>query len=208
MPIRVAIVEDDPVTRKALALQINRASGLSIAGSYASAEEALSTMPGNLPDLVLMDINLPVRSGIECLVELKTAYPLLQILILTASEDSRQIFAALRAGASGYLLKGASRDELVAAIEDVHAGGSPMSAPIARKVVSYFHKIAKPSNDLENLTPREQDILSLLAQGNYYKEIATELGISSNTVRNHLHEIYNKLHVQSRTEAVLKFLKR
>jgi DNA-binding NarL/FixJ family response regulator len=207
MPIRVAIVEDDVVTRKALALQISRTSGLSIVASYVSGEEALKELPGSLPDVVLMDINLPLRSGIDCVVELKTTYPNLQILILTASEDSRQIFAALRAGASGYLLKGAPHDQLVAAIEDVQAGGSPMSAPIARKVVSYFHKIAEPSNDLEKLTPREQDILSHLAKGSYYKEIATELGISLNTVRNHLHEIYHKLHVQSRTEAVLKFLK-
>ena len=208
MPIRVAIVEDDVITRKTLALQIRRAAGLTLSASYFSAEEALGALPGNLPDVVLMDINLPLRSGIDCVIDLKTACPKLQILILTASEDSRQIFAALRAGASGYLLKGASRNELVAAIEDVHAGGSPMSAPIARKVVSYFHKITKPSNELGKLTPREQDILSLLAKGSYYKEIATELGISSNTVRNHLHEIYHKLHVQSRTEAVLKFLKR
>jgi DNA-binding NarL/FixJ family response regulator len=207
MPIRVAIVEDDVVTRKTLALQINRTTGLSLVASYVSGEEALKELPGNLPDVVLMDINLPLRSGIDCVVELKTNYPKLQILILTASEDSRQIFAALRAGASGYLLKGAPHDQLVAAIEDVQAGGSPMSAPIARKVVSYFHKIATPSNDLEKLTPREQDILSHLAKGSYYKEIATELGISLSTVRNHLHEIYHKLHVQSRTEAVLKFLK-
>jgi DNA-binding NarL/FixJ family response regulator len=208
MPIRVAIVEDNAITRKALAVQINRAAGLKLTASYASAEDALRDLPGNLPQVVLMDVNLPIRSGIECLIELKASHPKLQILILTASEDSRQIFAALRAGASGYLLKGASQDELVAAIEDVQAGGSPMSAPIARKVVSYFHKIAKPSSDLEKLTPREQAILSLLAEGNYYKEIATELSISANTVRNHLHEIYNKLHVQSRTEAVLKFLNR
>jgi DNA-binding NarL/FixJ family response regulator len=208
MPIRVAIVEDHPITRKGLASQLARMDGIKLTAAYASAEEALRDLPGNLPEVVLMDINLPVRSGIECLIELKAKYPKLQILILTASDDGKQIFAALQAGASGYLLKGANQAELVAAIEDVHAGGAPMSAPIARKVVSYFHKIAKPSSDLEKLTIREQAILTQLAKGSYYKEIASELGISSNTVRNHLHEIYNKLHVQSRTEAVLKFLNR
>jgi len=208
MPIRVAIVEDDVVTRKTLALQIGRATGLSLMASYASAEEAISALACKAPDVVLMDINLPLRSGIDCLVELKKTCPKVQILILTSSEDSGQIFAALRAGASGYLLKGASRDEIVSAIKNVQAGGASMSPPIARKVVSYFQKSAKPSIDLETLTAREQEILSLLAKGSYYKEIATELGIRTGTVRNHLHEIYRKLHVQSRTEAVLKFLKR
>jgi DNA-binding NarL/FixJ family response regulator len=208
IPIRVAIVEDHALTCKALAVQIGRTGALTLTATYASAEEALRSLPGNLPDVVLMDINLPGRSGIECAGELKAAHPQLQILMLTASEDREQIFAALRSGASGYLLKRASPDELIAAIEEVHLGGSPMPIQIARMVVSYFHQIKKPSNDFEKLTPREQAILSLLAKGSYYKEIATELGISSHTVRNHLHEIYNKLHVQSRTEAVLKFLAR
>jgi DNA-binding NarL/FixJ family response regulator len=183
-------------------------AGLTLTATYASAEDALRDLPGDLPDVVLMDLNLPGLSGIECVAELKAAHPELQILILTASGDIAQIFAALGAGASGYLLKRASPRELIAAIEEVHLGGSPMSMQIARKVVSSFHKSTKPSNDLKKLTLREQAILSLLATGSYYKEIATELGISTNTVHNHLHEIYNKLGVQSRTEAVLKFLAR
>jgi DNA-binding NarL/FixJ family response regulator len=208
MSIHVAIVEDDVVTRKVLALQIKRTPAFLLSGSYGSAEESLSDLAKKLPDVMLMDINLPGRSGVDCVIELKSTYPKLQILILTASEHSNQIFAALRAGASGYLLKGATHNQLIAAIKDVNSGGAPMSAPIARKVVSFFHKIDEPSRKLEMLTPREHAILSLLAKGRSYKEIATDLGISSNTVRNHLHEIYNKLHVQSRTEAVLKFLDR
>lgn len=208
MPIRVAIVEDHPQTREGLAMHIRRSKVLTLTAAYASAEEAIREIPSNLPDVVLMDINLSGMSGIECVAALKVNYPKLQILMLTVYDDSEQIFAALSAGASGYLLKRASPDEWIAAIEEVHQGGSPMSMQIARKVVSHFHQIDKPSSDLEKLTAREQAILSLLAKGSYYKEIAVELGISPNTVRNHLHGIYHKLHVQSRTEAVLKYLKR
>jgi len=208
IPIRVAVVEDDALTREGLAMHIGRTAGLTLTASCASAEEALRDLPGNLPDVVLMDINLPGRSGIECVSDLKAAHPKLQILMLSASEDREQIFAALRAGASGYLHKGDSPGEWIAAIGEVHRGGSPMSMQIAREVVSYFHQIKKLSDELGKLTPREQAILSLLSKGSYYKEIATELGISLSTVRNHLHEIYNKLQVHSRTEAVLKFLAR
>src|SRR4051812_8552532 len=208
MPIRIALVEDDPSVREGLILHLRRASNLMLTAAYASAEEAMREVPSNLPDVILTDINLPGRSGIECVAALKAAHPKLQILMLTVYDDSEQIFAALRAGASGYLLKRATPEELTAAIEEVREGGSPMSMQIARKVVTYFHQIAKPAGEVEKLTPREQAILSLLAKGSYYKEIAAELGISPNTVRNHLHEIYGKLHVQSRTEAVLKYLKR
>ena len=208
MPIRIALVEDDPSVREGLILHLRRASNLMLTAAYASAEEAMREVPSNLPDVILTDINLPGRSGIECVAALKAAHPQLQFLMLTVYDDSEQIFAALRAGASGYLLKRATPDELVAAIGEVREGGSPMSMQIARKVVSYFHEIAKPSSEVEKLTAREQAILSLLAKGSYYKEIAAELGISANTVRNHLHGIYGKLHVQSRTEAVLKYLGR
>jgi RNA polymerase sigma factor (sigma-70 family) len=206
MPIKVTIVEDDSSTRKAWAAQVKRAPALSLIASYASPKEALTDMPGNLPDVVLMDVNLSGCNGIECITQLKTRYPKLQILILTNSEHTKQIFAALRAGAGGYLMKGATQKKLVAAIEEVHSGGAPLSASVARKVVSSFHKADPSCSSLEKLTPREQAILALLAQSKHYKEIATELGISTHTVRNHLHEIYSKLQVHSRTEAVLKFL--
>ncbi|MBW8781501.1 MAG: response regulator transcription factor [Verrucomicrobia bacterium] len=206
MPIRIALVEDDASVREGLILHLRRAQNLMLTAAYASAEEAMRGVASDLPDVILTDINLPGRSGIECVAALKAAHPQLQFLMLTVYDDSEQIFAALRAGASGYLLKRATPEELIAAIVEVREGGSPMSMQIARKVVSYFHEIAKPSGEVEKLTAREQVILSLLAKGSYYKEIAAELGISANTVRNHLHVIYGKLHVQSRTEAVLKYL--
>jgi DNA-binding NarL/FixJ family response regulator len=208
MSIRVAIVEDHAATREGVAMHIRRAPGLALSAAYASGEEALRELPKNLPDVVLMDINMPGINGIECVAKLKAAYPRLHVLMLTVYDDSEDIFAALRAGASGYLLKRASPREVIEAVKDVNAGDSPMSMQIARKVVSYFHQIKKPASDTEKLTPREQTILSLLAKGSYYKEIADQLGISPNTVRNQLHGIYAKLHVQSRTEAVLKYLGR
>ena len=208
MPIRVSIVEDHVLTREGLALHLKRADKLALRACYGSAEEALRELPRELPDVVLMDINLPGRSGIECVAELKSAHPKVQVLMLTVYDDSDRIFAALRAGASGYLLKRSTPEELIAAIEEVHGGGSPMSMQIARKVVTHFHQIQKPASDMEMLTPREQTILAHLAKGSFYKEIADTLGISVNTVRNHLHGIYAKLHVQSRTEAVLKYLGR
>lgn len=206
-PIRVAIVEDHASIREGLIMHLRRAANILFTAAYASGEEALRGLPTDLPDVVLMDINLPGQSGIECVAALKALFPALQVLMLTVYDDSDQIFAALRAGASGYLLKRTPPNELIEAIKEVCRGGSPMSMQIARKVVAHFHQIAKPASDIEKLTPREQHILSLLANGSYYKEIAAELGISPNTVRNHLHEIYHKLHVQSRTEAVLKYLK-
>jgi len=153
-----------------------------------------------------MDINLPGMSGIECVVRMKVRRPATQVLMLTMYEDSELIFESLRAGASGYLLKNQPATELVQAIEQGHAGGAPMSMRIARKVVAYFQQISQPRSEMEQLTRREQEILALLARGYLYKEIADLLGISLSTVRTHLHAIYKKLHVQSRTEAVVKYL--
>jgi len=208
MPIRVAIVEDDPLTREGLTMHINRAENMLCVGAYGSTEEALKKLPDAKPDVAVMDINLPGRSGVECVAALKTTHPEIQVLMQTVYDDSEKIFESLRAGASGYILKRSAPTELIEAIREVHRGGSPMSMQIARKVVSHFHRISKPQAETEKLTPREQEILSFLAKGSYYKEIADQLGISQSTVRNHLHGIYGKLHVQSRTEAVLKYLGR
>ena len=154
------------------------------------------------PDVTLVDINLPGMNGIECVARLKAQLPGMQVLMLTKYEESDLIFNSLRAGASGYLLKKKLTTELVPAIEQVLAGGAPMSMQIARKVVDHFHRIRRPASDVEKLTPREQEILKLLARGHSYKEISESLNISLNTVKTHMHAMYEKLHVQSRTQAV------
>jgi DNA-binding NarL/FixJ family response regulator len=204
--IRVSIVEDDPMTREGFVKILRHAPEIVCLGTYASVEEAEREIPKIMPDVVLMDINLGGGSGIECVVALKRAHPTLQFLMVTTYDDSEMIFNSLRAGASGYLLKRSAATELLTAIVEVHNGGSPMSMQIARKVVSHFHQIRKPASDVELLTEREQGILALLAKGLPYKQIADQLCISPSTVHGHLHKIYGKLHVQSRTEAVVKFL--
>jgi len=204
--IKVSIVEDSRGTRESLAELLGRAPGLRCVGAHPNGEQALQAIPAENPDVVLMDINLPGMSGIECVSRLKARLPKLQVLMLTTYEESDLIFDSLRGGASGYLLKNMPPSELVQAVEQVHSGGAPMSMQIARKVVNHFQQIKKASNEVENLTKREQEILALLAKGYLYKEIADQLGISLSTVRAHLHTVYEKLHVQSRTQAVVKFL--
>lgn len=206
MPITITIVEDNQGTREGLKELLARAPGLTCVGAHSNGEEALRRIPAEKPDVVLMDINLPGMSGIECVARLKARSPQTQVLMLTTYEESDLIFNSLRSGASGYLLKNMAPAELVQAIEQVHAGGAPMSMQIARKVVAHFQQIKRPSSEVEKLTRREQEILGLLAQGYFYKEIADQLGISLSTVRAHLHAVYEKLHVQSRTEAVVKYL--
>ena len=165
-------------------------------------------MPADQPDVALVDINLPGMDGIKCVSELVERLPRLRILMLTRYDETDLIFNALRAGAHGYLLKKMVSTELIPAVEQVHAGGAPMSMQIAREVVHYFHRAAKPASDVEKLTVRELELLTCLAKGYRYKEIADKLGISMNTVRKHVTHIYEKLHVQSRTEATNKFLGR
>ena len=208
MPITISLVEDDRNTRENLAALLSGETRLRCLGAHATGEAAVACIPVEKPDVALVDINLPGMSGIECVGRLKEKLPKLQILMLTRFEQSDLIFNSIRAGASGYLLKTTPAPELIQAIEQVHAGGAPMSMQIARKVVDHFRQIQKPASDVETLTQREQEILELLAKGYYYKEISDRLGISYNTVRTHLQHIYEKLHVQSRTGAVLKFLGR
>ena len=203
--IRISIVEDSRGTREGLIQLLRHAPEIVCLAAYENAEQAEKAIPNLVPDLVVMDINLPGRSGIECVARLKKQIPQLEFLMLTTHDDSDKVFESLRAGASGYLLKGATPAELIQAIEQVSRGGSPMSMEIARKVVSHFHDVAKPANGIEDLTAREYEILSLLAKGLPYKQIADRLDISPRTVQNHLNAIYRKLHVQSRAEAAIKF---
>jgi DNA-binding NarL/FixJ family response regulator len=206
--LRVSIVEDDEDIRAHLARLISRAKGFELVSQYGSAEEALEAIPQQPAEVVLMDINLPGLSGIECVRALKMRLPQLQILMLTIYEDSDLIFESLIAGASGYLLKRTPGLQLLDAIRDVHAGGSPMNGQIARKVVQYFNQQSKSAPELDALSARELEVLELLACGRLYKEISDTLGITLDTVRKHLQSIYGKLHVHSRTEAVVKYLKK
>ena len=206
MQITVSIVEDIRETRENLVALLNGEPGLRCLHAYATGEEAVRGIPTDQPDVALVDIKLPGMSGIECVAKLKTMLPELRLLMLTTYEEHDLIFNSLRAGASGYLLKQMLHGELVQAIEQVHAGGAPMSMQIARKVVNYFNQLPQPAADVETLTRREHEILELLSKGYFYKEIGSNLGISMNTVRTHLKHIYEKLHVQSRKDATVKFL--
>lgn len=206
MAITVSIVEDDTGVRESLAGLINAAKGFRCVSQYPDAESALKAIPAEKPEVVLMDINLPGLGGVDCVRELKRTEPAIQVLMLTVYENTEVIFKALSAGASGYLLKQTPLPELLAAIEDVHQGGSPMTSHIARKVVQSFQQAQSP-RDTENLSPREQEVLEYLAQGYLYKEIADRLNIGFETVHTYIRRIYEKLHVRSRTEAVAKYLR-
>jgi len=206
MPITISIVEDDKKTRSTLTALLKGETRLSLISEYGSGEEAVVGIPLAMPQVALVDIHLPGMSGIECTAKLKAQLPELQVLMLTAYEDSDLIFNSLRAGASGYLLKRMVPTELIQAIEQVLLGGSPMSMRVARKVVDHFHHIRQPCSEMEKLTKREQEILTLLAKGYLYRQIGDTLGISIGTVRTYLQRIYEKLHVQTRTEATVKFL--
>lgn len=208
MPITISIIEDNAGTRNSMAALLNESPDLRCLSTYASGEEALRGIPEEKPDVALVDINLPGINGIECVARLKVLLPKLQVLMLTRFDDCELIFNALRAGASGYLLKKTLPDEIFEAIEQVRAGGAPMSMRIARKVVEHFHHIKQPTSEMEKLSKRELEVLTLLAKGFHYKEIGDQLGISLGSVRTYLQRIYEKLHVQSRTEATAKFLTR
>ncbi|MBX2990379.1 MAG: response regulator transcription factor [Bacteroidetes bacterium] len=208
MTIKVAIVEDIDGIRDGLSTLINGSDGFRCVSAHPNAEAALASFSAVKPDVVLMDINLPNMSGIQCVRKLKAISPSTQIIMHTVYEDAENIFESLQAGASGYLLKRTPPAKLLEAIMEVHAGGSPMSSTIARKVVQTFHQQGRSKSEQENLTPREEEILAELAKGFRYKEIADNLFIGVETVRSHIHKIYEKLHVRSRTEAVVKYLQK
>jgi DNA-binding NarL/FixJ family response regulator len=205
--ISVSIVDDEKMLCKSIATFLDGSAGFRCLSIYGSAEAALKHLPADRPDVVLMDINMAGMDGIECAKQLKILAPQIQIMMLTVYEDTERIFKALAAGATGYLLKRLEPDELLQAIRDVHVGGSPMSNSIARKVVASFQQADAAGKKQNLLSSREQAVLDCLAQGLAYKQIGDQLGISINTIRSHLRHIYEKLHVQSRTEAVAKYLR-
>lgn len=208
MNIRVSLVEDNAAIRDSLAAILNGSPGFAGLHICTTAEEALRKILSEPPDVVLMDINLPGMSGIECVRRLKERLPQLQIIMLTIEEDSRRVFESLEAGANGYLVKHLPPAEILEAIQEIHRGGSPMSSQIARLVVQTFQARGQSRRLEENLTPREEEILTWLTKGYRSKEIADALGIATQTVNVHLRNIYEKLHVRSRAEAVAKFLRK
>lgn len=204
--ITVAIVEDDAGIRRSLEWLLKSSEEFSCVASCGNAEEALRVLPKSAPQVILMDINLPDRSGIECTARIKELLPSTQVVMITVYDDAEKVFNSLRAGASGYILKRATPERISQAIREVHAGGVPMSSEIARKVLGVFREPAPPPAEDQNLSRREQEVLELLSQGAANKEIADKLSISIETVTWHLRHIYAKLHVRSRTQAALKFL--
>jgi len=203
----VVIVEDDRAVRENLAALIKMDDRLRLLGSFGSAEAALQEIPVLQPRIAVMDINLPRMSGIECVGRLKLQLPSLLVLMLTVYEDDDSVFRALKAGANGYLVKRDAAEKLLHALQEVQQGGAPMSAHIARQVVQYFHRSETPAVESERLSPRESEILNLLVKGLILKEVADHLGIGLETVRTHVNHIYYKLHVRSRAEAIVKYLR-
>ena len=205
LSIGVSIIEDDPSVRQILAGWINRSKGFRCVSKHESAATALMQLPEEKPAIVLVDINLPGLNGIQCVGRLKPIMPDTQFVMLTVYEDADYIFDALAAGAVGYLLKETGRDELIASLREVQEGGSPMTSYIARKVVQSFQRPQVEKLEINSLTSREREVLELLAQGFYYKEIADSLHITVPTVSTYVRRIYDKLHVHSRARAVAKY---
>jgi DNA-binding NarL/FixJ family response regulator len=206
MSISLAIVEDLDEVREGLHQFISLNKEFNVLDTFKTAEEAIYDLPSLKPDIVIMDINLPGINGIDCIKEVKGKLPKTQFMMFTVYENDEKVFEALKAGASGYLLKNTGLVQMIEALKDLHNGGSPMSANIARKLVTVFREKEKNLEDIESLTHRENEILQLLSKGLLYKEIADQLTISVGTVRQHIHKIYEKLHVQNRTEAINKAL--
>ncbi len=207
MITNIAIVEDDLVFRNSLEWLLGETSGFCCVCACSTGKDAVRRLPELKPQIVLMDLNLPDMSGIECTRKLKELLPKLHVIVLTVYEDSDHIFSALKAGASGYLLKRAGPESVLEAVKDARDGGAPMSTQIARRVVDSFHDPTPSDQGDTTLTDRESEILNRLSQGYTNKEIADQMSISVSTVRTHLSHVYEKLHVRSRTEAIIKFLK-
>ena len=205
--IIVAIVEDIKDIREGLKLLIDNSDGFACSEVYVNAEDAVKALPQSNPDVVLMDINLPGISGIECIKIIKEKCPGIQFMMFTVYETDEKVLQALQAGATGYLLKRTEPKRILECIKELNQGGSPMSSTIARKLLNIFLK-EKVKTKKEILTDRENEVLQLLADGLLYKEISDRLHISHGTVRQHIHNIYEKLHVQNRTEAVNKYFDR
>jgi len=208
MSIRVAIVEDQTTVRENLAALLNGSAGFKCVSAAADAETAERRFPTDAPEVVLMDLHLPGKSGTECVRQLKRVLPRTQFVMLTVEENSECVFESLQAGATGYLVKSSPPERILEAIADVHRGGSPISSQIARLLVRTFQKPATPPNPEAAITARESEILALLARGYRSKEVADELGISPTTVNTHVRNVYEKLQVRSRAEAVAQFLQK
>ncbi|HEX7652045.1 MAG TPA: response regulator transcription factor [Verrucomicrobiae bacterium] len=202
----IIVVEDDKGLREQIVKILGTAPDMRCVGAYPSAEDALPQIAKKTPDVILMDIKLPVMSGIECLSVIRKFAPDVRTIMVTVYEDTEQIFQALRAGADGYLIKSCPPEQLLDAIRDMYHGGAPMSGPIAFKVVQHFRKMGPSPTEAENLSPRERQLLDLLAQGFTYKEIGMKMEIGAETVRTYVKKICQKLHVRSRIEAVAKHL--
>jgi DNA-binding NarL/FixJ family response regulator len=200
----VMIVEDDRGLRDQLTQILETAPDIKCLGAFSSAEQALPQILEKNPDVVLMDIKLPGMSGIQCVAEIKKTKPAMQIIMVTIYEDSERIFRALKAGANGYLVKSSPPEQLLEAIRDAYRGGAPMSSPIARKVVQHFHLLGPSVDETQNLSPRERQVLDLLAMGFIYKEIGSKLDIGTETVRTYVKNICQKMHVRGRLEAVAR----
>jgi DNA-binding NarL/FixJ family response regulator len=202
--IRVAIVEDLQEVADGLAAFLQYDKELTLVGNYRTAEAAEIELPILKPDIVIMDINLPGMTGIECVARVKALEPGIQFMMFTVYENNEQVFEALKAGASGYLLKKTSPAQIIESVKELQQGGSPMSASIARKLVTVFQQQPTIASEAAKLTTREKEVLELTAKGLLYKEIAHQLGIGFGTVRQHLYKVYEKLHVQNKTEAINK----
>lgn len=206
--VRVALVEDNSKLRRSLTTLLNSTSDLECVEVCGDGEQALKVLPQVAPEIVLMDIHLPGMSGIECVAQLVTLLPTARIVMLTAFESSEEVFGSLAAGSRGYVLKSATPAQLLDSVREVAAGGSPISGSVARRMVDFFRNKPPVSDDVEALAPREREVLKLLAEGCPYKEIATTMQVSLGTVRTYIERIYQKLHVHSRTEAVVKYFGR
>jgi DNA-binding NarL/FixJ family response regulator len=208
-PIRVSIVEDDSTIRETLTALFRFEEGLELFTVHSTAEDALTRIHDSCPEVMVMDINLPGASGIDCVRQMSQRCSRTQFLMYTVHDDDHRVFEALKAGANGYILKSATPDEIIAAVRELYAGGSPMSAHVARRVVAQLRPVAG-ANILANvdLSDREQQVLALLAEGLLYKEIGDRLGITVGTIKQHIHRIYEKMHVQNRTEAVNRYFGR